>query len=57
MHKHDTPRVARLARRCARAIPIVTALALGLALAGCDHCGDFFWQTQHGACHLHPDPK
>jgi len=42
-------------RRCVRAIPVLAALAMGLALAGCDHCGDFYWQGQTDACHAHPD--
>ncbi len=42
-------------RRCAQAIPLLAVLALGLALAGCDRCGDFFWQRQPGSCHVHPD--
>jgi hypothetical protein len=36
-------------------LPLLAALALGLALAGCDHCGDFYWQGQIDACHAHPD--
>jgi hypothetical protein len=40
---------------CLRALPLLAALALGLALAGCDHCGDFYWQGQIDACHAHPD--
>jgi hypothetical protein len=42
-------------RHCVRALPLLAALALGLALAGCDHCGDFYWQGQTDACHAHPD--
>jgi hypothetical protein len=42
------------ARRIRKALPLIAALALGLALAGCDHCGDFFWQS--GACHATPPP-
>jgi hypothetical protein len=36
-------------------LPLLAALALGLALAGCDHCGDFYGQGQIDACHAHPD--
>lgn len=44
-------------RRCTRAIPLIATLALGLALAGCDRCGDFFWHTQPGSCHAQPAPN
>jgi hypothetical protein len=40
-----------------RAFPLLAALALGLALAGCDRCGDFDWQGHPGACHTHPAPN
>jgi hypothetical protein len=46
----------RLLRRCMRALPLVAALAFGLALAGCDKCGDFFWQGRSGVCHASPPP-
>jgi hypothetical protein len=46
-----------LARRCRRAAPLVAALALALSLAGCDRCGDFFWQRQPGTCHGAPAPN
>jgi len=52
MHPQNLHRVAGFARRLARAIPLIAALALGLALAGCDRCGDFFWRS--GSCHTHP---
>ncbi len=57
MREHDVDRDAGRARRCAKAIPLVAALALGLALAGCDRCGDFFWQHQPGTCHAQPAPN
>jgi hypothetical protein len=44
-----------LAVRCLKVGPLVAALALGLALAGCDKCGDFFWQ--HGSCKSGPPPN
>jgi len=52
---HDAPgRAAARTRRGVTAIPLLVALALGLALAGCDRCGDFYWQGQIDACHTHP---
>jgi hypothetical protein len=41
------------AARGARWLRLITALALGLTLAGCDHCGDYFWQRP-GACKTLP---
>ena len=38
--------------RCLKALPLLAALALGLTLAACDHCGD--WNTH--SCHTQPDP-
>jgi len=40
-----------------RALRLFAALALGLALAACDRCGDFDWQTHPGTCHTHPAPS
>ena len=39
----------------ARIIPVIAALALGLTLSACDHCGDFFWEKP-GACKSGPPP-
>lgn len=45
----------RVTRHCVRALPVLAALALGLALAACDRCGDFDWRGH--ACHTHPAPN
>jgi hypothetical protein len=42
-------RARRRAFAALRLVPLVTTLALGLTLAGCDHCGDYFW-SRPGAC-------
>ena len=47
----------RLAGRRVRLVPLVAVLGLGLALAGCDKCTDFFWQKQPGACKAGPAPN
>jgi hypothetical protein len=39
-----------------RIVPVIAALALGLTLSACDHCGDFFWQRP-GACKSGPPPN
>ena len=51
----DNVTVRGLAVRCFKAGPLVAVLALGLALAGCDKCGDYFWQ--HGSCKSGPAPN
>jgi hypothetical protein len=40
----------------ARALRLLGLLALGMALAGCGRCGDFWSssQSQIGACHSDP---
>jgi hypothetical protein len=43
--------------RRVRLVPLVAVLGLGLALAGCDKCTDFFWQKQPGACKAGPAPN
>jgi hypothetical protein len=57
MRERAIHRVADLAGRSAKALLLVAALALGLALAGCDRCGDFFWHRQPGSCHATPAPN
>jgi hypothetical protein len=59
MGGHDTgdrdAAAATAGRKVARfpkALPVLAALALGLALAACDRCGDFDWRGH--ACHTHP---
>jgi hypothetical protein len=51
---HDSAGAARESEmhRCLKALPFLAALTLGLALAACDHCGDFDWRGH--ACHTHP---
>ena len=62
MNRHDARRevpadaTTRRAGRL-RLVPLVAVLGLGLALAGCDKCTDFFWQTQPGACKSGPAPN
>jgi hypothetical protein len=48
--------VRGLAIRCLKAGPLVAMLALGLALSGCDKCGDFFWEKP-GSCKSGPAPN
>ncbi|HEV7546473.1 MAG TPA: hypothetical protein VGO42_18090 [Reyranella sp.] len=63
MNRHDARRevpadaTTRLAGRRVRLVPLVAVLGLGLALAGCDKCTDFFWQKQSGACKAGPAPN
>ncbi len=63
MSRHDARRevpagtTTRLAGRRVRLVPLVAVLGLGLALAGCDKCTDFFWQKQSGACKAGPAPN
>jgi len=53
-----TAKARGLARCWRKSVPLIAALALGLALAGCDKCGDFFWQQrQPGTCHGAPAPS
>ena len=62
MSRHDARRevradaTTRLAGRRVRLVPLVAVLGLGLALAGCDKCTDFFWQKA-GACKAGPAPN
>ena len=49
---HDAAARARLIKRCLKALPVLATLALGVALAACDRCGDFDWRGH--ACHTHP---
>ncbi|MEA2998065.1 MAG: hypothetical protein QOG74_3614 [Alphaproteobacteria bacterium] len=62
MNRHDARRevpadaTIRLAGRRVRLVPLVAVLGLGLALAGCDKCTDFFWQKP-GACKAGPAPN
>ena len=30
---------------------IVVVIVLGLSVAGCDKCGDYFWQNGQKSCH------
>jgi len=48
--------IRELASRVLKAAPLVGVLALGLALSGCDKCGDFFWQKP-SACKSGPAPN
>ena len=63
MSHHDARRevpadaTTRLMGRRVRLVPLVAVLGLGLALAGCDKCTDFFWQKQPGACKAGPAPN
>jgi hypothetical protein len=63
MSRHDASRevpadaTTRLMGRRVRLVPLVAVLGLGLALAGCDKCTDFFWQKQPGACKAGPAPN
>jgi hypothetical protein len=63
MNRHDArgevpaDATIRLAGRRVRLVPLVAVLGLGLALAGCDKCTDFFWQKQPGACKTGPAPN
>ena len=62
MNRHDARRevpadaTTRRAGRRLRLVPLVAVLGLGLALAGCDKCTDFFWQKA-GACKAGPAPN
>jgi hypothetical protein len=31
--------------------PVILALFLALSAAGCDKCGDYFWQNGTKSCH------
>ncbi len=50
----EDPRRTLRAARGARWAALAGALALALAMAGCDRCGDFFWEKQPGACKAGP---
>ena len=45
-----------LMRRCAKAVPLATVLALSLALSACDKCFDFPWDRP-GSCKNVPAPN
>jgi len=45
-----------LAVRGLKIAALAAVLAFGLALAGCDKCGDFFWQRP-GYCKAGPTPS
>jgi hypothetical protein len=39
-----------------RLLTLVCTLALPLTLAGCDRCGDFFWEKHPSTCRAAPSP-
>jgi hypothetical protein len=42
--------------RRSKAVILLAVCVLGLALGGCDKCGDFLW-NKPGACHSYGPPE